>query len=678
MDYRQHARRLQSARGLLALLGAALLMLAGPAAAADSCIQQLDRIPGATTKWVDPDTPPTACAVQMCTDNSYDVCSPTDPAATAPQTRMQLVFSDEFNSPGRKMGVDAADPRWTADNLWYLGTFDEEVYTPEQVTTTGGAAVITMDRGQATGLVQHANGTIWNVTKEYKSGFFSSWNKFCYTGGYIEAGLQFPGDDYISGFWPAFWLMGNLGRPGYLGTTTGMWPYTYSSCGGDLSGLDQPGANKPQTITACPDPPGFDRTKYGLLPGVGRGAPEIDMVEMKVPPSINKKTGEQIPLGLPRGGDKGQHPNAFNSMTLQLGPLLPNGTTWNDPAKSTAEYPQGPLGDGIYLPQGPMKPGQPLANMWTHATYWKGEFAPGMMPQLKQYGNEDLLQTIRPGNLVQDSVSVMATITPDFFTSFHKFGLDWKPGEYVRWYIDGFLVYEINKEALRAQTNSTGYTTFERLIPKEAMFIIFNFAMSNSFTAVDIDRLQFPAQYKIDYVRLYQDPAAINVGCSPPDMPTEQYIACNRDTYVVTAADQVLVPQACQRLPSCRAEVGYEYLGGNLIGANGQPIKFENTATPQECCQLCAKNPACGAYVWNPYFSLVCVLKSPTGWTRTKMQKQYEGIISGVVLDAGSLVPRGSSVPSPPPSAAEEQWRQRGGAAAWAVAALLGTLLLLS
>lgn len=46
-----------------------------------------------------------------------------------------------------------------------------------QVTTTGGAAVITMDRGQALGLVQHANGTVWNVTKDYKSGFFSSWNK---------------------------------------------------------------------------------------------------------------------------------------------------------------------------------------------------------------------------------------------------------------------------------------------------------------------------------------------------------------------------------------------------------------------------------------------------------------------------------------------------------------------
>lgn len=46
-----------------------------------------------------------------------------------------------------------------------------------QVATTGGAAVITMERGQASGIVQHANGTVWNVTKNYKSGFFSSWNK---------------------------------------------------------------------------------------------------------------------------------------------------------------------------------------------------------------------------------------------------------------------------------------------------------------------------------------------------------------------------------------------------------------------------------------------------------------------------------------------------------------------
>ena len=26
------------------------------------------------------------------------------------------------------------------------------------------------------------------------------------------------------------WSMGNLGRPGYLGSTDGVWPYSYDSC----------------------------------------------------------------------------------------------------------------------------------------------------------------------------------------------------------------------------------------------------------------------------------------------------------------------------------------------------------------------------------------------------------------------------------------------------------------
>ena len=30
--------------------------------------------------------------------------------------------------------------------------------------------------------------------------------------------------------WPAFWLMGNLARPGYGGRTDGMWPYSYDTC----------------------------------------------------------------------------------------------------------------------------------------------------------------------------------------------------------------------------------------------------------------------------------------------------------------------------------------------------------------------------------------------------------------------------------------------------------------
>jgi beta-glucanase (GH16 family) len=47
-------------------------------------------------------------------------------------------------------------------------------------------------------------------------------NKFCFTGGYIEAAVQLPGLSNIAGFWPSLWTMGNLGRAGYGATLEGM------------------------------------------------------------------------------------------------------------------------------------------------------------------------------------------------------------------------------------------------------------------------------------------------------------------------------------------------------------------------------------------------------------------------------------------------------------------------
>lgn len=35
----------------------------------------------------------------------------------------------------------------------------------------------------------------------------------------------------------------------------------------------------------------------------------------------------------------------------------------------------------------------------------------------------------------------------------------------------------------------------------------------------------------IDYVRVYQDPTKINIGCDPEDMPTASYIARYPDAY---------------------------------------------------------------------------------------------------------------------------------------------------
>jgi beta-glucanase (GH16 family) len=62
---------------------------------------------------------------------------------------------------------------------------------------------------------------------DYRSGMIQSWNKLCYKGGFLDASISLPGQGNVSGFWPGFWTMGNLARPGYLASTDGLWPYSY-------------------------------------------------------------------------------------------------------------------------------------------------------------------------------------------------------------------------------------------------------------------------------------------------------------------------------------------------------------------------------------------------------------------------------------------------------------------
>lgn len=50
-----------------------------------------------------------------------------------------------------------------------------------------------------------------------------STSRFCLTGGIVEASASLPGTNDITGLWPAFWTMGNLGRASYGSTLEGMW-----------------------------------------------------------------------------------------------------------------------------------------------------------------------------------------------------------------------------------------------------------------------------------------------------------------------------------------------------------------------------------------------------------------------------------------------------------------------
>lgn len=106
-----------------------------------------------------------------------------------------LVFSDEFNEDGRTFWP-GDDPFWEAGDQHYWSTNNLEWYDPRMITTENGHLKITLDK-------------IPNHNLNYSGGLMTTWNKFCYTGGYFEASLSLPGTSSVYGLWPAVWTLGN-------------------------------------------------------------------------------------------------------------------------------------------------------------------------------------------------------------------------------------------------------------------------------------------------------------------------------------------------------------------------------------------------------------------------------------------------------------------------------------
>ncbi|KAI9834877.1 MAG: hypothetical protein M1819_002785 [Sarea resinae] len=203
------------------------------------------------TGLIDPDTPKSA-QTRKASDGST----------------MNLVFSDEFNTPGRTF-YSQDDPYFQAVDLWYGVTQDMEWYDPDAITTNNGVLEIRFDAFQNHGL-------------NYRSGMMQSWNQMCFSGGYLEASISLPGRGDTIGFWPGFWAMGNLGRPGHASTTDGMWPYSYwDHCDAGITknqsspdGINfLPGMRLPACTCSGEDHP---------TPGRSRTAPEIDALEASV------------------------------------------------------------------------------------------------------------------------------------------------------------------------------------------------------------------------------------------------------------------------------------------------------------------------------------------------------------------------------------------------------------
>lgn len=156
--------------------------------------------------------------------------SPTEYPTFSPDKVYDLVFSDEFNTPSRTF-EDGSDPRWTALDKNDYTNDAYHYYTPNNIETRNGSLVITSEAAD-TEIIGFDDVKLKNVrdTKHFRSGMLQSWNKFCFTGGIIEAEAILPGKSTIGGLWPAFWLLGNLARHTYVAGSEHIWPWSSSVC----------------------------------------------------------------------------------------------------------------------------------------------------------------------------------------------------------------------------------------------------------------------------------------------------------------------------------------------------------------------------------------------------------------------------------------------------------------
>ncbi|KAJ8599078.1 hypothetical protein CTAYLR_007613 [Chrysophaeum taylorii] len=424
--------------------------------------------------WVDPDSPRSARTTVSLVD----------------RVEVPLVFSDEFEVEGREFD-DGFDPRWTAIHKNDYTNAALHYYHQEYVRTSNGFLNVTTDavetEFESLQLSKRRKGKIKAKTlkKEFRSGMVQTWNKFCFSGGILEVRVKLPGRHDVGGLWPATWLMGNLARSTYVASSDYMWPWSYDRC-------DRANQIR-QEISACKPSP-----HYGLDANRGRGAPEIDLLEV-MPGS------GWLPWGLKK---------PYVSTSLQVAPGKTN------PRPSNGDRPH---------------PGQ----------WYEGlRFGKNSSINVFFYGLK--LDHHDETSYVADAISGNTPIRETHFTDFHTFRLEWEPRGYINWYVDDFFLYGIDDESLGECTGAH--------VPDEPSYLLINTAMSSTWgfpfpcppgcdckchdcvnpkckCAMPPGFCEtLPAHFLVDYVRVYQRPQH-KLGCSTDTHPTKRFIQGHSDRY---------------------------------------------------------------------------------------------------------------------------------------------------
>ena len=517
--------------------------------------------------WVDPDSPPEAQQTR----------------AFAANAMLRLVFSDEFDVPGRRFH-DGFDPRWTAiDKNDYTNKALHYYHRDYAETSPGGYLNITTVAAETRFTSEQiVNSTLKprKLKKKFRSGMMQTWNKFCFTGGVVEIRAKLPGEAHVGGLWPALWLMGNLARSTYVASSDYMWPWSYDKCSSENQ--------KKQEINACKSSPHF-----GLHSHQGRGAPEMDILEAMPGYGV-------LPWGMTK---------PYFSTSLQLAP----GRTLKRPNNGDKPYP-GTWYEGLHYG----------INSSINVFFY------GMK---LDHGDETSYQA--------DALSGNTPIDRDFFENFHVFRLEWEPpsclsshddhddidvssqeakhhagGGYLRWYLDSRFVYGIEGATMRKLVGSK--------IPDEPVYVLLNTAISSTWgfpipCPAGCDCKCFdcfspackcalhqgfceslPAHFLVDYVRIYQSQASSSthtIGCSTDTHPTRKFIESHRDRYVdpdLKSRRMPLLPVAqgggtCEKDGDCR----------------GHPSDSKSRCTRRSVCSainpLCSKTCDCSKTTTGPY-----------------------------------------------------------------------------
>lgn len=321
-----------------------------------------------------------------------------------------MVYSDEFNTPERTF-EDGADPRWTALNKNDYSNDALHYYSPNNAVTEGGYLVITTEAADTPVIgFDDVLREKTLVTKHFRSAMLQSWNKFCFTGGIIEAEAILPGQPFVGGLWPAFWLLGNLARHTYAASAQHVWPWSSTGCFVKN--------REAQRMSGC-----SEVLHYGLESLVGRGAPEVDIFEVQ-PGDTPGNTGAflKTPVGQP-----------FMSASFQVAP----GRAGNRP------------GPGWW----------PGPGQWYEGLQGGNATAPNIL----FYGNYNHYKgDPHPAkqDYWSDAVSFNRQLNEDYFRNPHIYRLEWQvPNETdngsLRWFLDGEMVLSIDGTGIK----NAGYGT---------------------------------------------------------------------------------------------------------------------------------------------------------------------------------------------------------------------------